>query len=184
MDNKAFTAGVVPGGLTTHREIKILICCILTTLDAPFKHDLLMDALTAEGMVNSFEAADAVSDLIDLGHVTETSGKYQISDTGREIADLLRTDVPLTVRERVLAKSARLFRRQVNIEQHHVEITERDGGFVVRGSIGDFGVELFAVEVYAPNRIHAENIKDNFIDKGADVMRDALSRLIVPAEEV
>lgn len=184
MDNKAFTAGVVPGGLTTHREIKVLICCILATLDAPFRHQMIMDALTSEGMVNYFEAADAISDLIALGHVAEVDGRYQITDTGREIADLLRTDVPLSVRERVLEKSARLFRRQINIEQHHVEIIERDNGYVVRGSISDFGSELFAVEVYAPNKLHAENIRDNFIDKGADVMRDALSRLVVPAEEI
>ncbi len=184
MENRAFTAGVVPGGLTTHREIKILICCILATLDAPFRHDMLLDALTMEGMVNYFEAADAISELINAGHVSELDGRYVITSTGREIAELLRTDVPLTVREKVLAKAARLFRRQVNLEQHHVEIMPREDGFIVRGSISDFGSELFAVEVYAPNRLHAENIRDNFIDKGADIMRDALSRLVVPAEEL
>ena len=132
----------------------------------------------------AFEAADAISELINAGHVSELDGRYVITSTGREIAELLRTDVPLTVREKVLAKAARLFRRQVNLEQHHVEIMPREDGFIVRGSISDFGSELFAVEVYAPNRLHAENIRDNFIDKGADIMRDALSRLVVPAEEL
>lgn len=184
MDNNAFTAGVVPGGLTTHREIKILICCILATLDAPFRHDMLLDALTMEGLVNYFEAADAISDLIELGHICEIDGRYVITSTGRQISDALTSDVPLTVRERALSKSARLFRRQVNLEQHHVDIIQREDGFIVRGTISDFGSELFAVEVYAPNRLHAENIRDNFVDKGADIMRDALSRLVVPAEEL
>ena len=184
MDNTAFSAGVVPGGLTTHREIKILICCILQNIKAPVSHELLMEALSGDGMVNYFEAADAISDLVELNHISDKNGYYEINETGEQIADLLRTDIPLSVREKVISKAARLYRRQVNSAQHKVEIIERDDGFVVRGSISDFGTELFAIEIYAPNRLHAENIKSNFIDKGTDIMRDALSRLVVPAEEL
>ena len=86
----------------------------------------------------------------------------------------------ISVREKVLARARQLFRRQVNTDQHKVDIIEKDDGYIVRGSISDFGNEIFAVEIYAPNKLHAANIEQNFIDKGEEIMRDALSKLVCP----
>ena len=181
MERDAFRAGVVPGGLTTNREIKILICTILTELGEPFKHELLLRSLTDESLVNYFEAADAITELIDLGHIKLTDENcYVITDTGRNIAEVLSEDVPFSVREKTIARAKQLFRRQVNTDQHKVELIEKDDGYIVRGSISDFGNEIFAVEIYAPNKLHAANIEQNFIDKGEEIMRDALSKLVCP----
>ena len=42
MEFDAFTGGVADGGLRTKNDIKILICYMLATLDAPFsKNDMI-----------------------------------------------------------------------------------------------------------------------------------------------
>ncbi|MGI5887860.1 MAG: DUF4364 family protein [Oscillospiraceae bacterium] len=184
MQQDAFTAGVLPGGLTSNREIKIIICLVLNTIGEPVKHNLMMRALTDENLINYFEAADALTELMNFGHIRlNDDGCYVLTDTGRQIADTLYNDVPYTVKEKILDRAKDLYRKQINTDQHKVEIIEKDDGYLVRGTISDFGNEIFGIEVYAPNKLHAENIKQNFIDKGEEIMKDALSKLVCPPNE-
>lgn len=177
MDEKAFTAGVVPGGLTSDKEIRILVCVLLSGLSAPISHTYLLQSMTDNGLVNYFEAADAVSELLAQNHIELAESGYVITETGRSIAELLCGDVPLTVRERACERAAELLRRQVNSQQHEVDITERDDGFLVRGSISDVGSSVFAVEVYAPTKLDAVKIRQNFINDGEDIMRSVYEKL-------
>lgn len=181
MDN-AFTAGVVPGGLTQHKEIKILICYVLNELSAPLAHAYLLESISTEGLANYFECADAVSDLLEQGHIEQRAEGYVVTDTGRSIAELIAGDIPLTARERALRRAGELLRRQINQKQHKVDIARRDDGYLVRGAITDGDSEVFAVEIYAPNSTHAQNIRRNFIDHGQEIFMEAIEKLTTPVE--
>ena len=63
MERDAFTAGVEPGGLNSTNEIKILCCYLISEMQRPVPHDLLVEALTVSGLVNYFEVASAISEL-------------------------------------------------------------------------------------------------------------------------
>ena len=178
MEDSAFAAGVVPGGLTTHREIKILICYLLAKRKSPVQRSIILEALSTEGLANYFECADAMSDLENLGHIVPKDGGYIASETGVNIAGILEGDIPLTVKERASEYLENYIVMQRNKNQHHVEMVPRGEGYMVRCSISDFGSDVFAVEVFAPNKKTANEIRDTFIDNAEEIMRAALSSLV------
>ena len=179
MENNTFTAGVVPGGLTDHSEIKIMLCYVIGKLTHPIGHDDLLEAFTSKGYANYFECADAISDLISAGHLCQsTDGLYSISSSGTEIAATLSEDLPFTVRERILTSANELARNNRNSKSHKATITEHNKGYTVRCTVNDSsGAELFAVELDASTQSMAQRIRDNFVAKAEDVMRYCITSL-------
>ena len=59
MEFDAFTGGVADGGLRTKNDIKILICYMLATLDAPFSKNDMIRVLQETALANYFEINDA-----------------------------------------------------------------------------------------------------------------------------
>ena len=179
MDNNAFTAGVVPGGLTNYTEIKIMICYLLGALGQPFHHDDMLEALAGQGYANYFESAGALSDLLDAGHIAQDiDGRYTLRPSGSEIAQVLLDDLPVTVRERVLFRARELARLRRNQKSHRADITETENGFHVRCAVTDTaGHELFALELDAPSRSMAQRIRDNFVAHAEGIMRYCITTL-------
>lgn len=179
MDNNAFTAGVVPGGLTNHTEIKIMICYLLDALGQPFHHEDMLEALAGQGYANYFEGAGALSDLLDAGHIAQDAdGCYTLRPSGGEIVQVLLDDLPATVRERALFRARELARLRRNQKSHRANITETAGGFQVRCAVTDSsGRALFALELETPSRSMAQRIRDNFIAHAEGVMRYCITTL-------
>ena len=100
MEMDAFTAGVEPGGLNSTKDIKILCCYLLNYVNKPVQHEQLVEALTVSGLVNYFEVASAISELLLLGNIIQDENGYTISRSGIEIANTLGSDLPLSVREK------------------------------------------------------------------------------------
>lgn len=179
MDKNTFTGGVVPGGLTDHTEIKILICFVLSELDAPLSHDDLLEALAGKGDANYFESASALSDLVEMKHISQVDHTYSVLTSGKEIAKTLIGDVPFTVRERVLLAAKEFARRNRNRNYHKVSMVETDNGHKVRCTVCDSaGNELFAVELDAPTKRIAQRIRENFVAHAEDIMRFCIVNLV------
>ena len=100
MAGNAFTAGVKPGGLTTSTEIRILLCYLIQHAGTPLSQGELETALLGEELVNYFELASNLSDLLEQGFVREENGRYTILPAGADIAEALADDVPRTGRGR------------------------------------------------------------------------------------
>ena len=183
MKDKAFTAGVVPGGLTSNQEIKILICYLLASIDESVAHAPLIGALTKEGLVNYFECADALGDLLHIGNIAMSNDRYTVTETGRNIADTLYSDLPLTVRERALKRTQEAVLLQKKSQQHHTMIRAVENGFIVRCFIDDNGSEIFAVELYAPSKYYAQNIQRNFVSCGEEIIRNLFEQLTADPED-
>lgn len=179
MSGDTFTAGVVPGGLTDHTEIKILFCCVLQALGEPVPKDVLLTAFTDNGYANYFECADALSDLEHAGHLRrQAESLYELTASGASIAGELCGDVPLTVRERVTARAGVLLRRKKNEESHRTRILHRGADYLVECRLCDKqGVELFALHLAAPTLETAQKIRDTFIDDAEAIVRAATERL-------
>ena len=94
MAGNAFTAGVKPGGLTTSTEIRILLCYLIQHAGTPLSQGELETALLGEELVNYFELASNLSDLLEQGFVREENGRYTILPAGADIAEALADDVP------------------------------------------------------------------------------------------
>ena len=64
MEMDAWNLGIEPGGLTSKTEIKLLICYLLKSLDAPLSKLQLSDIIQGEGLANYFELIQALDELI------------------------------------------------------------------------------------------------------------------------
>ncbi|MDO4566223.1 MAG: DUF4364 family protein [Oscillospiraceae bacterium] len=166
----AFTAGVIPGGLTDISQIKILICYIIGELERPISHEGLLEALSGKGYSNYFEAAGALSELEEAGHIELYDGRYLLSESGRGIASLLASDVALTVRERVLDYAKLICRRELALQSCKVELTQLENGWRFHGAVSDRGGEFFALEAVLPSVEAAREARDNFLDRAEEII--------------
>ncbi len=173
MINDTFTAGVVPGGLTDHKEIKILICVVLNSIAEPVSNSNLLEAFTDEGYANYFECADAVSDLIEAGHILQNdANEYSLSATGKTIATELYSDLPATVRERVTDKAFSLHIRSKKEKHHRVDIIKRDNAyFAVCKLCESNGTEVFSVSITVPTMAMAKTVRERFVDNAEEIVR-------------
>ena len=173
-----FTAGVVPGGLTETSQIKILICYVAASLPGPLSGDGLLESLSGKGYANYFECAGALSELLEAGHIEiDDNGRYNITNSGREIASLLADDVALTVRERVLGYAQVIAKREVNMQSCRAYISRTDKGWKLRGTVSDSNGEIFALEAVFPSVESAQRARDRFLDNAEDIVMHSFNAL-------
>ena len=112
MEYDAFTGGVAPGGLRSKSDIRILICYMLKSVNAPLSGDDIIKVLQEKSLANYFEASDALSALVSLGNVTrEEDNIYVLTKRGKSVADDLEQLIPSSVRDKAVAAATAGFRQ-------------------------------------------------------------------------
>ena len=177
MSNQAFTGGVRPGGLTTSTEIRILLCYLLKSIGIPLTRQEIENALLSEELVNYFELSDALDKLCALGHLTLEGDAYRVTASGSDLADTLEGEVPRSVRESAVnaVLTAQQYKRKQ--AQHKAQVSKAADGWRVRCTIEDLGESVFSVELYLPDELTANAVKEKFIADGDDVFRCMLGLL-------
>ena len=169
MAGNAFTAGVKPGGLTTSTEIRILLCYLIQHAGTPLSQGELETALLGEELVNYFELASNLSDLLEQGFVREENGRYTI----------LADDVPRSVRDAAVRATlaAQQFARKE--AQHHAQITPAASGtgYNVQCSIRDMESDVFSFSLYVPDKLTAKLARAQFIENGDGIYKLMLAAL-------
>ena len=167
MENKAFTEGVRPGGVTTSHEIIILICYIMDSVDKPVTFNQLNEAMQEQHLINYFEFANAMEHLQRAGHILpydNESKQYVLSPLGKSTAKTFEATLPAAVKERgVIALNSILkqIRRQ---KENRVTIEKKEDGFVVTLTIPDIGSDLLSVSIFMPTRKECEAIQNRFLN--------------------
>ncbi len=178
MSYDAFTAGVEPGGLRTKNDIRILICYILESVNAPLSGDDLASILQEKSLANYFEIIDAINTLIEKENIrADENGYYLICDTGREIAETLDTTLPLSVRDKALEAAISTMARTRNEKENKVEITREEKGFRVTCHISGGDVDLMEISIYVPHEKQAKLVKSNFHENPAKIYEIILNAL-------
>ena len=138
MEYDAFTGGVAPGGLRSKSDIRILICYMLKSVNAPLSGDDIIKVLQEKSLANYFEASDALSALVSLGNVTrEEDNTYVLT-------------------KRALLASAKMERENV------ATIVRTENGYNVTCHISGGEMELMSLTVYVPDLYQAREVKKNF----------------------
>ena len=70
MKSNVFTGGVNLLGLKSKNDIKLLICYLLASIDAPLSKEDIITILQDNELANYFEINDAISDLLDNNNIT------------------------------------------------------------------------------------------------------------------
>ena len=132
MKQDAFSAGVEPGGLWNKNDIRILLCYILASVNAPLARQDLTRIIQEKGLANYFEAEDALASLVAQGNVAqEPDGCYTVTAAGREIAHSLDAALPLSVRDKALKAAFTLLAHARAQRENRVDLRETEQGLQV-----------------------------------------------------
>ena len=69
MDFDALTGGVEPGGLRVKNDIRLLICYLLSSINAPLSKQDIVQIMQENSLANYFEVMDSLSEMIQKGTI-------------------------------------------------------------------------------------------------------------------
>ena len=109
--------------------------------------------------------------------VSYTHLAYRVTASGSDLADTLEGEVPRSVRESAVnaVLTAQQYKRKQ--AQHKAQVSKAADGWRVRCTIEDLGESVFSFELYLPDELTANAVKEKFIADGDDVFRCMLGLL-------
>lgn len=145
-------------------DIKVLILFILRRLPEPVLHETLSDIiLLCDSAIGYFEFTECIADLIRTEHITESKGKYIITDKGRQNGEVTESGLPYSVRiraEQAATTLAHIQRRSALITATHE--MRRRGGYTVKLAMSDGIGPIISLEILAGNDKQAMILEKNF----------------------
>ena len=184
MEYDAFDAGIELGGLRSRDDIRLLICYLLKSIDAPMTRQMLNDSMQEDGLANFFEVGQAIEELLKTGNITTDILNDEevliVTERGREAAELLQTSLPRTVREKAVNSAIRLTTRAKVERENKIEVKkEDDGGYTITFTLFDRGTELMKLSIYVVDSLQLETVKQNFINDPVKVYSTIITSLTV-----
>lgn len=172
MEINVTTAGLQYGGLVTTTEIKVLICYILKNIKEPVPATRLCELLNFEGIANAFEVSDAMESLEKSGNIIRTDEKgqmYTVTPAGADVAETLKTSVPLTVREKACIATLKMM-AQIRYAKETDFVISREGDRTyITCSALDGELPIVSVKLLVSDEIQAKSIKNKFLENPSDV---------------
>ena len=160
-----FSDGVRPGGLYDSREIKVLICYMLSGVPEPLSRDTVIEILTEGEMANLFEISAAIDDLTARGNLAETDGGLlTLTESGRTSAEQLYDLIPYTLRDRSQKAAMKLLARARNERDADVVITPLDVGYSVKCSIDKTDSPMMSFTLCVTDETIAKAVRERFLD--------------------
>ncbi len=154
-------------------EIKILVCYVLTNVKEPMTRKQLCDCLQNMEIVNFFDLNEAIDDLIKHGMINEEDylcEKYLfITDSGKNNAKTLETDLSKTMRERSVNAALKMVSRAKAERETKVNIRKTETGYYVTFIIEGFGENLLELTLFAADIFQAEQLRDGFLSDAPGV---------------
>lgn len=181
MEKDASSAGVDPvGGLFSTADIRVLVCYILDALPVPVPAELLVITLHAEGIANGFEVSDAIAHLIEGGHLVlkdEKDDSYTVTQTGKDIAQTLKSSLSIAVKSRAYQVTLKMVSRFYRAKENDIHISRENGNTYITCAALDHDKPFLSVKLLVTDEDQANLIKERFLDLGNDLYTDIIERL-------
>ena len=184
MDFDAFDAGIELGGLRNRDDIRLLVCYLLKSIDAPMTRQMLNDAMQEDGLANFFEVGQAIEELLKTGNITadilDDEEVISVTEKGGDAAELLQTSLPRTVREKAVNSAIRLTTKAKIERENKIEVKkEDDGGYTITFTLFDRDTEMMKLSIYVVDSLQLETVKQNFINDPVKVYSSIITSLTV-----
>lgn len=157
----------------------------------PLDYDTIGTIVVQDGVVRFFDFADAFFSLLDTGHIQKTertgdqisldteenSTLYEITETGRHVAQILGENLMITVREQGIRSAVRhlsLQRLGASVDQNY---EQQGDGFLYTCSIRDKSGEVMSVQLRLDDRRQLDKVMKNFSDRPEIIYRGVLALL-------
>ena len=175
-----FDEGVVPGGVRSKTEIKILICYIFNSVKENMDKDLITQSITKEELANYFEISSAFDDLIKNGNLKESQvvdglQTYELTDNGKLIANQLESTLAYTVKDKVYKCAVQMLAEKKKRRENSAEIKRTENGYDVICKISGGNMDLLSFTMYAPTNEQAVYLKNNFYDNPSVIYKVMLA---------
>lgn len=174
---EAFTAGIEHGGLTTDYEVRILVCWLLHKVRTPATMTQLNEALQQDALVNYFELARAISQLLSTGHLKEaehpkgTEAPLILTAIGAETGETFERSLPLSVREKSIAALETVLKRARSERENAVRIAKTSDGYRMTIQIADVKSDLLFLTFYVPTQELCDRMRERFLDDPSALYR-------------
>lgn len=182
MENDIFMAGVRPGGLTNHNEIKMLVCYLFCRLERQMSFDQLHEALAEHNLVNYFELVQAVEELVRSGHLAVERGedaaeRYAATELGRQAAREFERALPLAVREKAYEAADKQLRRRRREAEVRIDVREAENGFFMELAIPEMEGDLISLRLFLPTREECALVRRRFLNDPVFLYKGILALL-------
>lgn len=184
-----FDEGILPGGLRSKNEIKILICYLFNSVKETIDKEIIINSILNESLANYFEASSAFDELVSNGNLEEKQDSigekgFVLTDNGRMIANQLETNVAYSVKEKAYKCATRLLAQKKTKRENKVDINKTDNGYDVVFTISGGSTNLMTFTLYAPSYEQAQIMKKNFYEYPSTVYSVMLALVTKDRESV
>ena len=160
-------------------DIKFLILYIMARVASPIDFHALTDLTMCDDGVDYFEFAEAVSELVETGHLTLENQLYSITDKGRADGAACESSLPYTVKQKCganLVKLNGILRRNAQVRSSVEDRNE--GGSIVKMELGDDKGNLFTLNLLFGTREQAQRLAEGFQEEPERVYNDVITALL------
>jgi len=167
-------------------DIKLLILYLASRLSGPVAFDTFADLALCDEGVNYFQLAEAASELMHTGHLTETdSGMISITAKGRQDIAEGADSLSRVIRRRCETRAAPVNEALLRAKQARASVEPAPDGahrLHLRFSEGD--EELMSLSLWTPDETFARRAAQRFQDDPARVYNGVLRILMDDHKEV
>ena len=159
-------------------DIKFLILYFMARVAAPIDFPALTELTVCDDGIGYFEFAEAVSELVESGHLTLEDGLYSITEKGRENGAACESSLPYSVRmhcDENLVKVNEALRREAQVRSQVSE--NQDGTCTLKLDFNDETTPLLHLELLVPERKQADTMAQCFQDEPTDFYRQIIQLL-------
>ena len=145
---------------------------------APIDFPTLTELTVCDDGIGYFEFAEAVSELVESGHLTLEDGLYSITEKGRENGAACESSLPYSVRmhcDENLVKVNEALRREAQVRSQVSE--NQDGTCTLKLDFNDETTPLLHLELLVPERKQADTMAQCFQDEPTDFYRQIIQLL-------
>ncbi|MCQ2513793.1 MAG: DUF4364 family protein [Ruminococcus sp.] len=175
-----FDEGIIPGGLRSKNEIKVLICYLFHTVNDSLSKNIVVAAIQNESLANYFETLSAFDDLVQNENLRECENcskdkTYILTENGKMIANQLETTLSYTVKDKAYVCATKLLSQKQTEKNNSAEILKTEVGYDIECKISGGDIELLKFTIYAPTLEQAILIRKNFYKNPTLIYNTVLS---------
>ena len=173
------------GFIYTMQDVKTLVLFVLARLESPVPMTTLYELCFQDDCLSYFDVCTAIPEMVASNHLRQTEQEcYEITDKGKETAELVEDSIAFTVRQRA-ENAVDRFNRQVRRSTFvKTKITQRaDGEFSVVMTLDDETGNLMTLELAAPNQRQAVRLSRLMEKKAEMVYNLTMTELLDDEEE-
>ena len=181
MEKDAVSAGVSEiGGLFNTAQIRILLCYIFSSIKEPVSGRMIADTLHYEGIANCFEVNDSIASLLDSGHlklIDNNEDTYVSTKLGAEVAETLKTSLPLSVKDRAYSAVLKMFSRYKKSKESDIRISKEGSRTFITCTALDGDEPFMSVKLQVTDEDQALFIKEKFLNSTDNIYSQIISLL-------